>query len=316
MACVARNGRNIFRTFLTRASPKSSLNETLRRGFATLNSSPKLFTQPVLNPRRCLAVSQTPTTTQWRSLHSENDKDLAKFLGEEITKVEKKKIAKTMVKEYDMRMEGTVVTLERVHETERIRIVFDLKNSVRVSDTTDDAWNFDEILDLMKETEDIDDGDEEEILEMLDVINEQIMMQPMLPACALPCHYPAFSVHISKLSGTTLCLRCSLNEGIDETEAPSKNIFPPPHDDNFLLINEVEVYTSDVPLDTYTGKFFDEHGDVRSCSRELQGMLLDTLLERDINGAFVKTLIELTSSLQRDQYVGFMKSLVKFVNEE
>jgi len=316
MACVARKGTNLFRTILTRASQSSLQTESHRRSLTTLSLTPKLFTQPVFKPHLCSAVLSTPTITQWRSLHSENDKDLAKFLDEEITKVENRKVDKTMVKEYDMSMEGTVVTLEKVHETERIRVVFDLKDSVRVSDANDEAWNFDEILDLMKESEDMDDDDEEEILEMLDIINEQILMEPMTPACALPCQYPHFSVHISKLSGTTLCVRCSLNEGIDEAAAPLTNSLPLPRDDNFLLINEVEVYTSDLPLGTYTQKFYDEHGDARSCSPELQGMLLDTLLERDINGAFVKTLIDLTSSLHRDQYIGFMKSLVKFVNED
>lgn len=249
------------------------------------------------------------TVGQWRFLHSDGDKDLANFLGKEIKLEEVKVPALPKIKDFSLKIDGTAVTLEQVHEKERIQVVFNIKDNVRV-----EAENFNDYLDDMEGCVDIVDYDDpEDVAALFKEFVEDWAFERR------PCRYPMFRVYMRKPSGSTLCFHCSLNTDIDEESALCEGVVTTDiGEENFLLVTEVQVYKNknadgnmEVPLNTYTGRF-----KPRRSGAELQAMLINSLLERGIDGAFVNNLAELASAIEHRHYVGFMKSLREYVGEE
>jgi len=114
---------------------------------------------------------------------TDGDKDLLGFLNEEIAYEEDnaKKIPK--LRNFDMSMDGSVVTLHRDFRDERIEVEFDINENVNVDDA---------------ETMEAEGADTEDIPDIVS--------------------YPNFTVSIIKSSGNTLLFNCNCNTGINEDD--------------------------------------------------------------------------------------------------
>jgi len=115
--------------------------------------------------------------------HTDGDKDLLGFLKEEIAYEEEnvKKIPK--LRNFNMSMNGSVITLQKDFSDERIEVVFDINENVNVDDA-------DSMGQEGADTEDIPD-----------IVS-----------------YPNFTVSITKPSGNMLLFNCNCNTGINEDD--------------------------------------------------------------------------------------------------
>jgi len=80
---------------------------------------------------------------------------------------------------------------------------------------------------------------------------------------------------------------------------------------DLLHIESVQVCNSDSDVDL--SKMYD--ADVENLDGELHGMLLDTLHERGIDETFVNDLISVSTAVENQHYINFLKALQGFANE-
>ena len=120
--------------------------------------------------------------------------------------------------------------------------------------------------------------------------------------------YPSFTVRITKPSGNTLVFNCNCNTGINEEDDMDGDS----DDEQFDLLrfDTVQIYNSG-NLDK--SKAYEVESE--SMDGELYSMLINTLLERGINGTFVNDLIDLSTSVEHRHYLNFLKSLGDYMKE-
>jgi len=207
-----------------------------------------------------------------RSFHSEGDKDLVKFLNEEIS-FEKENLKEVpTLKNFNMSMDGTVVTLRRDYKGEKIEVVFNCNDSINIDGKEESSGEY-------------NDGNMEE--ELSDLVS-----------------YPTFTVTISKPSGKTLLFNCNCHTGINEDDMDDGD-----EDGQYeiLRFDSVQVYNSG---SSDRVKIYE--AETENMDGDLYDMLMHTLLEREINGTFVNNLIDLSTSVEHRHYLTFLKSLRDF----
>lgn len=203
---------------------------------------------------------------------TDGDKDLLGFLKEEIAYEEDnaKKIPK--LRNFNMSMDGSVVTLRRDFRDERIEVVFDINENVNVDDG---------------ESMEAEGADTEDIPDIVS--------------------YPNFTVSIIKPSGNMLLFNCNCNTGINEDDE-----IDDANDEQYDLLrfDSVQIFNPDkIDKDkVYAAESENMDG-------ELYSLLMNTLLERGITGTFVNDLIDLSTAVEHNHYVIFLKSLGNFVKE-
>ena len=114
--------------------------------------------------------------------------------------------------------------------------------------------------------------------------------------------YPSFSVKITKPSGKVLHFNCIYNTNHNE-ELDVEN-----EDEQFELFRfeNVKVYT-DNDKNVY-------EAETETMDGELYSMLMTTLLERGVDGVFVNSLLDLSTSVEHKQYISFLQSLQDFAS--
>ncbi|XP_065663579.1 complement component 1 Q subcomponent-binding protein, mitochondrial isoform X2 [Hydra vulgaris] len=113
--------------------------------------------------------------------------------------------------------------------------------------------------------------------------------------------YPSFSVKITKPSGKILHFNCVYNTNHnEELDVESEE------DEQFELFRfeNVKVYT-DSEKNVY-------EAETETMDGELYSMLMTTLLERGVDGVFVNSLLDLSTTLEHKQYISFLQSLQDF----
>lgn len=121
--------------------------------------------------------------------------------------------------------------------------------------------------------------------------------------------YPTFTVSITKPSGNTLLFNCNCNTGINENDDVDGDDSEEQYD--LLRFDSVQVFN---PVEVDKEKAYSAESE--NMDGELYSMLLNTLLERGIDGTFVNDLIDLSTAMEHRHYVTFLKSLGKFVKEK
>lgn len=116
--------------------------------------------------------------------------------------------------------------------------------------------------------------------------------------------YPIFAIKIVRQSGQTLHFNCSCNTQLNEEELESES----PEDEQFDLFrfDNVKIYNGS------EGEKSAYEAETETMDGELYSMLMTTLLERGITGAFVNDLIDLSTSAEHRHYLNFLKSLRNF----
>ena len=309
-SCLGRSPHKTFNKLLTcisRTSKHTQYNNHRRISSCT---SASLFSNPLT--QNTFSRTFLPTCVpQCRQIHSDGDKHLAKFLGKEIQLEEVKMEQELPVLSHGWHIRltsGTQVTLQRVDENgECARVEFNIKDNTRSDD--DDAEG------LLNFVSNIDGYEDYEDPERMGTLLQDFLEDHS----TRPVRYPEFTVEITKLSGNTMRFNCSLNTNIDEDFEPCDKIRTDAADENYLLFNEVQVYRRrDVDADTADGSSGTHivRLDTRRRGRELQAVLMNTLLERGVDGSFVNSLVELASAIEHRHYIEFMKSLSKYASEE
>jgi len=229
-------------------------------------------------------------TSNFRQFYTDGDKDLVEYLNEEISYEEESAKRVQPLKNFNTSMDGTLVTLKRTLKGENIEVVFNCNDSINV-DTSDRMG----ILE--------NEGDEEEYPEDHDF--DEILS------------YPTFTVTITKPSGTSLLFKCNCRPGMsEEDDDMDMDMDDESHDEDgkdteLLRIESVQVYNSESDVDQ--SKIYE--AEVENMDGELYSMLLDTLLERGIDGAFVNELIGLSTNVEHQHYLAFLRLLKNFANE-
>jgi len=178
MASITRNAYKLSRSVLSIARKVPQTSRYFSSNKNIVAASWKTFDRTLVNTRHCIVNLQMS-----RNSHTDGDKDLLTFLNEEIAyeKENMKKIPR--IRNFDMSMDGSLITLQRSFKDETIEVVFDINENVNV----DDAESM--------------EAEAEEKEEMPDIVS-----------------YPNFTVSIIKPSGNTLLFNCNCNTGINEEE--------------------------------------------------------------------------------------------------
>jgi len=135
------------------------------------------------------------------------------------------------------------------------------------------------------------ESDEHEISGSNDVISELVS-------------YPKFKVSITKPSGKVLLYHCT-------TQVVDSHEFQDEERQELLSITLVQVYLSD-HFDSLSTIY---EADTEGVDGDLYSMLLNTLLERGIDGDLVNRLIGLSTTVDTEQHLGFLKNLRQFAVE-
>lgn len=112
---------------------------------------------------------------------------------------------------------------------------------------------------------------------------------------------PPFEVEIVKPSGSTMAIRCMIEEGLGEE--PSEDYVS----DKFEIIN-VAMSKGEVEDASYVCEA--ENMDV-----DMYEGLFDVLNERGIDQVFIENLIEFSTKYEKKEYVNFLSSMKKFADE-
>jgi len=213
---------------------------------------------------RSSAVTSFNSITCQRRLSS--DRDVVQYLNDEISYEEGNVKNIPKIRNFEMTMDGTLVTLRRNMRGEKVEVTFNVN----------DNENSDEGA----------EGEEDHSDEEPEIVS-----------------YPEFTVTITKSSGKTLLFNCSCSdEDADEDHEDGE--------DDLLVIDSVQVLESE---DADTKKVYEANTD--NVDEELCSMLMNTLLERGVNGTFVNELIDLSTAVEHRHYLTFIKSLRNFMNE-
>jgi len=118
--------------------------------------------------------------------------------------------------------------------------------------------------------------------------------------------YPKFKVSITKPSGKVLLYHCT-TQVVDSHEFQYEDDFEEERQE-LLSITLVQVYHSD-HVDSLSTIY---EADTEGVDGDLYSMLLNTLLERGIDGDLVNRLIDLSTTVDTEQHLGFLKNLREF----
>lgn len=236
-----------------------------------------------------------------RQLHSsEGDTDLAEFLKKEITYQETFLVETddllVDLAPFEMQVDGTLVTLERRKGQEKIKVVFNINGNKK-----DKHFDRESLLaeyEYMLEDPSYEEHEEYAVREFQSIFS------------AAP-KFPAFSVYITKGSGRTLCFQCKLNRNINENFDEDKMCIEEGQKHDFLIVSYVQM-TNCAPIYNNSSTFKKRF----KFNDELYGLLLNTLLERGINGEFVNNLTNLAAYMEQYHYVNHMRKLKSYVNAD
>lgn len=274
------------RTFigLSKAASITPLLNTIRRT-SSLNAPRMLL-------RRCIHANYNNTThltnisriTGIRHLHTEGDRELSEFLKEEISQEMelKKKVPK--IANFSMRMDGTIVTLNKTQDHETVMVSFDVNKSLIMPafNEEDEAASYEE------------HGHEEEEEEgASDLIS-----------------FPQFTVTITKTpSGKALLFNCSCKTGSDDDDVDIDDEDDDDEED-MLSIDSVQAYDAQ---EMDVEKVYEAETD--HMDGHLYELLHNTLVERGITDEFVTELIALSTAVEHGHYIAFLKNLNKFAKD-
>jgi len=247
---------------------------------------------PRLLLQRCIRANYNNTTrltnisriTGIRHLHTEGDRELSEFLKEEISQEMelKKKVPK--IANFSMRMDGTIVTLNKTQDHETVVVSFDVNKSLIMPafNEEDEAASYEE------------HGHEEEEEEgASDLIS-----------------FPQFTVTITKTpSGKALLFNCSCKTGSDDDDV---GIDDEDEDDeeDMLSIDSVQAYDAQ---EMDVEKVYEAETD--HMDGHLYELLHNTLVERGITDEFVTEVIALSTAVEHGHYIAFLKNLNKFAKD-
>jgi len=273
--------KSLTKTSIVRSSSRcvSSLNTT------TTSSTSSCFHERINNNILNHHNNNSLTTTTRRHVHTEGDRELAKFLHSEISQEMelKKKVPK--IDNFSMAMEGTMVTLNQTRKNETVAVSFDVNKSL--------------IMPAYEHPED-DEGYHHHGDEGDDNGGDLIS-------------YPQFTVTITKSSGRTLLFNCSCNTGEDDHDDDDDGGQHMEHDDDeeeLLNINSVHAYDAN---EMDPSKVYESETD--NMDGELYSLLVNTLAERGVTEDFVTELIGLSTAVEHGHYVAFLKNLNKFAKD-
>jgi len=177
---LTRNALKLSRSVLSVSRKSPQISRYLSSKNNLVASSWKAFNGRLVN-----RVVPTLINSSVRNSHTDGDKDLIGFLTEEISYEEENARKVPRLKNFNMSMDGSVVTLQRNFKDEVVEVVFDINENVNVDDAEA----------METETEGADNED------LPDIVS-----------------YPNFTVSIIKPSGNTLVFNCNCNTGINEDE--------------------------------------------------------------------------------------------------
>jgi len=221
-------------------------------------------------------------TTGIRHLHTEGDRELSEFLKEEISQEMelKKKVPK--IANFSMRMDGTIVTLNKTQDHETVVVSFDVNKSLIMPafNEEDEAASYEE------------HGQEEE-----DGASDLIS-------------FPQFTVTITKTpSGKALLFNCSCKTGSDDDDVDIDDEDDEEEED-MLSIDSVQAYDAQ---EMDVEKVYEAETD--HMDGHLYELLHNTLVERGITDEFVTELIALSTAVEHGHYIAFLKNLNKFAKD-
>lgn len=117
--------------------------------------------------------------------------------------------------------------------------------------------------------------------------------------------YPSFQVKITKPSGKTLHFNALYNK-LSEEEGQND----PEEQFDLIRFDSLKIYDQSMKMeDAY-------EAETENMDGELYSMLMTTLLERGITGAFVNDLLDFSTASEHKQYVKFLKELQIFAKEK
>jgi len=218
--------------------------------------------------------SKVPSITACRH-KTDGDKDLLGFLKDEIAFEGDNVKTVPKLNHFKMEMDGTVVSLKRNFRGEDVEVKFNCNESLNVDDG-----------EALSEEEAPAPSEEEDVPDIVS--------------------YPSFTVTITKPSGMSLLFNCSCNTGMNDNEEAEGEQDEEPYE--LLRFDSVQVFNSD---NTDKSKVYE--AETENMDGELYSMLMNTLLERGVNGTFVNDLIDLSTSVEHRHYLNFLKSLEDFL---
>jgi len=273
------------RTFvgLSKNATITPLLNTIR--YTSSLNAPRMLLQ------RCIRANYNNTTrltnisriTGIRHLHTEGDRELSEFLKEEISQEMelKKKVPK--IANFSMRMDGTIVTLNKTQDHETVVVSFDVNKSLIMPafNEEDEAASYEE------------QGQEEEEEEgASDLIS-----------------FPQFTVTITKTpSGKALLFNCSCKTGSDDDDVDIDE--DDDEEEEMLSIDSVQAYDAQ---EMDVEKVYEAETD--HMDGHLYELLHNTLVERGITEEFVTQLIALSTAVEHGHYIAFLKNLNKFAKD-
>lgn len=111
---------------------------------------------------------------------------------------------------------------------------------------------------------------------------------------------PPFEVEIVKPSGSTMAIRCLVDEYMMEEGEDDVS-------DRFEIVN-VTIHNGKLEETTYVCE-------AENMDAEMYDGLLDVLEERGIDSSFVDNLVEFSTKYEKKEYVDFLTSMKKFADE-
>jgi len=219
-----------------------------------------------------------------RHLHTEGDRELSEFLKEEISQEMelKKKVPK--IANFTMRMEGTIVTLNKTQDHETVVVSFDVNKSLIMPafNEEDEAASYEE------------HGHEEAEEGASDLIS-----------------FPQFTVTITKTpSNKALLFNCSCKTGSDDDDVDIDEDDEDDDEEDMLNIDSVQAYDAQ---EMDVAKVYEAETD--HMDGHLYELLHNTLVERGITDEFVTELIALSTAVEHGHYIAFLKNLNKFAKD-
>lgn len=250
-------------------------------------NSPRMLLQ------RCIRANYNNTTrltnisriTGIRHLHTEGDRELSEFLKEEISQEMelKKKVPK--IANFSMRMDGTIVTLNKTQDHETVVVSFDVNKSLIMPafNEEDEAASYEE-----------HGHEEEEEGGASDLIS-----------------FPQFTVTITKTpSGKALLFNCSCKTGSDDDDVDIDDEDDDDEEEDMLSIDSVQAYDAQ---EMDVEKVYEAETD--HMDGHLYELLHNTLVERGITDEFVTEVIALSTAVEHGHYIAFLKNLNKFAKD-
>jgi len=241
------------------------------------------------NTTRLTNISRITTNmsriTGIRQLHTEGDRELSEFLKEEISQEMelKKKVPK--IANFSMRMDGTIVTLNKTQDHETVVVSFDVNKSLIMPafNEEDEAASYEE-----------HGHEEEEEGGASDLIS-----------------FPQFTVTITKTpSGKALLFNCSCKTGSDDDDVDIDEDDDDDEEEEMLSIDSVQAYDAQ---EMDVEKVYEAETD--HMDGHLYELLHNTLVERGITDEFVTEVIALSTAVEHGHYIAFLKNLNKFAKD-